>query len=130
MSCGGSTMVPFGGTVYTKGNNTADAEVVMSGVVSVQEVSGAKIVMEVEAIAGNVSLERGVQYSNDGVTWGTMTELGAVAAVTAVGWSYGGAFVTLDDTKRYARFGLLARNGSGSDINLARVRGNVSLVKR
>ncbi len=97
--------------VFSDGTTT-NLVVPVSDAIPVAEAAKIGISLEVVALTSALTLQIAIQYSDDGVTWdSTGTTVGST--FTSTGWQYRGLTST-DDTRRWARVGVLCKNTSTS----------------
>ncbi len=112
MGCGSKKMNATG-SGHTDGTTTPVFTALTSSL-EVNAYESAKLSMEVldRSSATDVEVARGVQYSEDGVSWDSPSAIGAYTS--SEGWDYGSAYVTVTASKRYVRYGLMTRQTSGA----------------
>lgn len=76
--------------------------------------------VELRGGSGDIAVQPAYELSNDGLTWSDQDELGAY--VTAEGYDYNTTFLTASFTKQFIRFGVRAKNISGSTIAACQAR--------
>ncbi len=126
MGCG-SKRVRVSGSGHTDGTTTPIFSA-LTGDLSVNDYESARIAIEVQDLsnATDVEVARGVQYSNDGISWDAASAIGAYTSTE--GWDYGAAYVSLNGAKRFARYGIMTRQTSGAGgSNNENVRVNLDI---
>jgi len=78
----------------------------------VNAVDQARMNVFLEGSTGSLTVTRGVRFSNDGITWGTVTTFGAAVSAQNA-WDYASGFTTVAVTERFVQVGLVVGGGAG-----------------
>jgi len=105
----------------TLGSTSTDNFIPLTATLDARSSRAARAAAELRVSTGAVKVRIGVQQSDDGETWDTPIPLsGYTSYITSEGVAVGKTFTDLTGiTKRFVRFGALAANTSGSDIEAA-----------
>lgn len=127
MSCGSSNTVSVSRKVWTK-KSTANELFVPFHEGSAIKVTRLKLDHNLQEATSNLLVRRAVRYSNDGgKTWSSTTEFGAAYSGTE-GWDHDTAYTALDDDYQQFQVGLVAKNNTGSALELGRVDALIALA--
>lgn len=103
--------------VNTKGSTSTGAFHPLTSVVPTARFNKIRRTLVLATTSGDVKLEAAYQQTNtpdDETTWDAAVGFGSV--VSSEGISFGAGFTTASLTKKWARFGVIAKNISGSDL--------------
>jgi hypothetical protein len=109
--------------LWSGGSTSTTVKHALVGPINASEAHKVRPSWELRGSSPAISLRAFYQYSDDLETWDSETEFGPAASSTE-GWTYGTTFtdITAGTRKLYVRFGLAAKNASGTEIEVGRAR--------
>ena len=131
MGCGPKTLNLANG-VYTKGSTTTPIFVPYMPSLLAGDYSDFRAKIELRDDSGtDCEVNRAVQTSDDGVTWGTAAAFDDAAGwLSTEGFSEPAAFTSTDASKQFFRLGIVAKNKASTAIERMRVTMTIDLVAR
>jgi len=88
----------------------------------VNRVAATKMSLLVEGGTSSLIVAGAVRYSDDGVTWGTASELAGVGSVdTSASWQYGSSYLSPDASRQWVEYGVLTKNGTPGTKQMGQV---------
>lgn len=124
MACSNNIVTDFR-PIWSQGSTSTALFHPMTEAINASEVHKVRASFALYSSSGNCSLRAALQYSNDAQSWDTEAEFGASYSATE-GWTYGTSFTDVTGgtpTRRiWVRFGLVAKNASGTSIEFCRAK--------
>lgn len=124
MACSQNILTDFR-PLWSQGSTSTALFHPMTAAINASEVHKVRASFAFYSSSGNCSVRAALQYSDDAQSWDTESELGPAFSASE-GWSYGTSFtdVTTGSPTRkiWIRFGLVAKNASGTSIEFCRAK--------
>lgn len=104
--------------VHTMGHTTNTVFLPLTPPIAGIRAQEGRTAFRFENDSGDIEIRIVCEESNDGVTWSNRVNVSTWSSTD--GWTYGSSYSTLP-AKSWIRFGVIARNLTGSDIHSASV---------